>query len=294
MERFHYGGQAVIEGVMMRGRTSMAVAVRDPSGEIVVHSEPLRGGIYDSMWRKIPFLRGLLVLWDTLNLGTRTLMYSANVALSDEEVEFSGPAILVTLIFSLAIGVVLFFVLPLVLVGLLDRFISSDLLSNLLEGVIRLSILLLYLSLIGLVPDIRRVFGYHGAEHKTIDAFESGAPLDTEGVSAHSTAHTRCGTSFLLIVVLLSVLIFAFLGRPPMVWRIMSRLLLIPVIAGISYEFVRFAADHSHNPVVRVFILPGLALQTLTTREPDESMLEVAVAALKRVLTADGVLETEE
>lgn len=293
MERFHYGGQAVIEGVMMLGRTSMAVAVRDPSGEIVVHSEPLKGGIYHGRWRKIPFVRGLLVLWDTLNLGTRTLMYSANVALADEEVEFSAPTIAVTLIFSLAVGVALFFVLPLVLVGLLDRFISSDLLSTLLEGLIRLSILLLYLTLIGLVPDIRRVFGYHGAEHKTIDAFESGAPLDTEGVKAHSTAHTRCGTSFLLIVVLLSVLIFAFLGRPPMVWRIISRLLLIPVIAGISYEFVRFAADHSHHPVVRILLLPGLALQTLTTREPDESMLEVALAALKRVLAADGVLETE-
>jgi len=221
-------------------------------------------------------------------------MYSANVALSEDEVELSAPAILVTLILSLALGVALFFVLPLVLVGLLDRFISSDLLSNLLEGLIRLSILLLYLFLIGLVPDIRRVFAYHGAEHKTIDAFESGAPLDTEGVRAHSTAHTRCGTSFLLIVVLLSILIFAFLGRPPMVWRIISRLLLIPVIAGISYEFVRFAANHSHNPVVRAFILPGMALQSLTTREPDESMLQVAIAALEPVLAADGVLEVGE
>ncbi len=294
MEDFHYGGQAVIEGVMMRGRKSMAVAVRDPSGKIVLHSEPLSGGIYDSVWRKFPFVRGLLVLWDTLNLGTRTLMYSANVALSEDEVELSTPAILVTLILSLAIGVALFFVLPLVLVGLVDRFISSDLLSNLLEGLIRLSILLLYLFLIGLVPDFRRVFAYHGAEHKTIDAFESGVPLDAEGISAHSIAHTRCGTGFLLIVVLVSVLIFAFLGRPPMVWRIVSRLLLIPVIAGISYEFVRFAANHSHNPVVRAVILPSMALQSLTTREPDESMLEVAVAALKPVLVSDGVLEEGE
>jgi uncharacterized protein YqhQ len=294
LEDFHYGGQAVIEGVMMRGRKSMAVAVRDPSGKIVLHSEPLSGGIYDSAWRKFPFVRGLLVLWDTLNLGTRTLMYSANVALSEDEVELSTPAILVTLILSLSVGVALFFVLPLVLVGLVDRFISSDLLSNLLEGLIRLSILLLYLFFIGFVPDIRRVFAYHGAEHKTIAAFESGAPLDAEGISAHSTAYTRCGTSFLLIVVLLSVLIFAFLGRPPMVWRIVSRLLLIPVIAGISYEFVRFAARHGHNPVVRAAMLPGLALQSLTTREPDESMLEVAVAALKPVLVSDGVLEEGE
>jgi len=291
---FHYGGQGVIEGVMMRGRKSITVAVRDPSGDIVLHSEPLTGGIYDSVWRRIPFVRGLLVLWDTLVLGTRTLMYSANVALSEEEVEFTTPAILATLIVSLAAAIVIFFLLPLLLVGLLDRFITSDLLSNLLEGFVRLSFLLLYISLIGLVPDVKRVFAYHGAEHKTINAFENGASLDPKEVSVHSTAHTRCGTSFLLVVVFLSVLIFAFLGRPPMVWRIISRVLLIPVFAGISYEFIRFAANHSNNPFVKALILPGIALQSLTTREPDEPMLEVAIAALKPVLATDGVLEKDE
>ncbi|TKJ31064.1 MAG: hypothetical protein CEE40_02865 [Chloroflexi bacterium B3_Chlor] len=290
---FHYGGQAVLEGVMMRGQKRMTVAVRDPSGRIVLHSEPLTGGIYDSVWRKVPFVRGLLVLWDALVLGTRTLMYSANVALSEDEVELTTPAILVTLVLSLIFGVGLFFVLPLVLVGFLDRFITSGFVSNLLEGLIRLLLLLLYLSLIGLVPDISRVFAYHGAEHKTIGAFESGAPLDTKGVSTYSTAHARCGTGFLLIVVLLSVLIFVFLGRPPMVWRIISRVLLIPVIAGISYEFIRFTANHRSNPLVKAFILPSMMLQTLTTREPDESMLEVAIAALNAVLAADGVLEGE-
>ena len=294
MEDSRYGGQGVIEGVMMRGRKSMTVAVRHPSGEIVLHSEPLSGGMYDAMWRKIPLVRGLLVLWDTLILGTRTLMYSANVALSEEEVEFTAPAMLATVIFSLTVGVVVFFVIPLLVVGLLDRFIASDLLINLLEGLIRLSFLLLYVFLIGLVPDVRRVFAYHGAEHKTINAYENGASLDPIGVSAHSTAHPRCGTSFLLIVVLLSVLIFAFLGRPPMVWRIISRVLFIPVIAGISYEFIRFAAAHSDNPLVKALIRPSMALQTLTTREPDDRMLEVAIAALKPVLVADGVLEKEE
>jgi uncharacterized protein YqhQ len=294
LKDFHYGGQGVIEGVMMRGRKSITVAVRDPSGEIVLHSEPLSGGIYDSVWRKIPFVRGLLILWDTLVLGTRSLMYSANVALSEEEVEFTTPAILATVAFSLAFAIVVFFLVPLLLVGFLDRFIASDLLSNLVEGLIRLSFLLLYVFLIGLVPDIRRVFAYHGAEHKTINAFENGASLDAEGVSVHSTAHTRCGTGFLLIVVVLSVLIFAFLGRPPMVWRVISRVLLIPIIAGISYEFIRFAAAHSNNPFVRAFIVPSMALQTLTTREPDEPMLEVAIAALKPVLATDGVPEGEE
>ncbi len=294
LKDFHYGGQGVIEGVMMRGRKSIAVAVRDPSGEIVLRSEPLSGAIYDSVWRKIPFVRGLLVLWDTLVLGTRALMYSANVALSEEEVELKTPAILATVIFSLLVAIVIFFLVPLLLVGFLDRFIASDLLSNLLEGLIRLSFLLLYVFLIGFLPDIRRVFAYHGAEHKTINAFENGGSLDAREVSVHSIAHTRCGTSFLLIVVLLSILIFAVLGRPPMIWRVISRVLLIPVIAGISYEFIRFAAAHNNNPFIRALIVPSMALQTLTTREPDEPMLEVAIAALKPVLATDGVLETEE
>ena len=291
---FHYGGQAVIEGVMMRGRQSMAVAVRDPSGEIVLHSEPLSGVIRNSTWQKVPFVRGLLMLWDTLVLGTRTLMYSANVALSEEDVELTTPALVGTLLFSLTVAIGLFFVLPLVVVGFLDRFITSDLLSNLLEGAVRLTVLVLYLALIGLVPDVKRVFSYHGAEHRTINAYERGAPLDVEGVGSYSTAHTRCGTSFLLIVVFISVLFFAFLGRPPIVWRIMTRILLVPLIASISYEIVRFSANHSSNPLVRAFIVPGMALQSLTTREPDESMIEVAIAALRPVLAADGVTEVAE
>jgi uncharacterized protein YqhQ len=291
---FHYGGQAVIEGVMMRGQKSMAVAVRDPSGEIVLHSEPLSGLIYDSAWRKVPFVRGLLMLWDTLVLGTRTLMYSANIALAEEEVAFSTPAITATLVFSLGVGVGLFFVLPLLLVGLVDRFITSDILSNLLEGLIRLAILLSYLAVIGLVPDVKRVFAYHGAEHKTIDAFESGAPLKPEDVSNYSTAHTRCGTSFLLIVAVVSVVLFAFLGRPPLVWRIISRIALVPVIAAVSYELIRFSANHAGNPFVRAFVAPSLALQRLTTREPEESMLEVAIAALRPVLAADAAADNAE
>jgi uncharacterized protein YqhQ len=285
---FHYGGQAVIEGVMMRGRKSMAVAVRDPSGKIVLHSEPLSGRIRSGFWPKVPFVRGLVMLWDTLVLGTRTLMYSANVSLAEEDVELTTPVVAATLLFSLTVGIGLFFVLPLVLVGLVDRFIASDILSNLVEGVIRLSVLLSYLALIGLMPDVRRVFAYHGAEHKTIAALEGGAPLDPEGVRKYSTAHTRCGTGFLLIVVVISILLFAFLGRPPMVLRVFSRILFVPVIASISYELIRFSADHSGNPLVRAFILPSLTLQRLTTREPDDPMLEVAIAALEPVLAADN------
>ena len=273
---------------MMRGRKSMAVAVRDPSGKIVLHSEPLSGRIRSGFWPKVPFVRGLVMLWDTLVLGTRTLMYSANVSLAEEDVELTTPVVAATLLFSLSVGIGLFFLLPLVLVGLVDRFIASDILSNLLEGVIRLSVLLSYLALIGLMPDIKRVFAYHGAEHKTIAAFEGGAPLDPEGVRKYSTAHTRCGTGFLLIVVVISILLFAFLGRPPMVLRIFSRILFVPVIASISYELIRFSADHSGNPLVRAFIMPSLTLQRLTTREPDDPMLEVAIAALEPVLAADN------
>jgi uncharacterized protein YqhQ len=234
------------------------------------------------------------MLWDTLMLGTRALMYSANVALSEEDVELTTPALVGTLLFSLTAGVGLFFVLPLLIVGFLDRFITSALLSNLLEGAVRLAVLVLYMVLIGLVPDVKRVFSYHGAEHRTINAYEGGASLDVEGVSAHSTAHTRCGTSFLLIVVFISVLLFSFLGRPPLVWRVITRILLIPLIAAISYEIVRFSADHTDNPLVKALVVPGMALQSLTTREPDESMIEVAIAALKPVLAADGVAQVAE
>ena len=294
MADYHYGGQAVIEGVMMRGRNSVSVAVRDPSGQIVLHSEPLTGLIHNSVWQKVPFVRGLLMLWDTLVLGIRTLTYSANVSLSEDDVELTTPALFGTLFFSLAVGIGLFFVLPLVLVGFLDRFITSDVLSNLLEGAVRLSILVLYLGLIGLVPDIRRVFAYHGAEHKTIGAFEGGAPLTARAVEGYGTAHTRCGTSFLLIVAVLSVFVFAFLGRPPMLWRIISRIVLVPVIASISYELIKLSANHDRNPLVRLLMKPSMALQRLTTREPDESMLEVAIAALKPVLAADGIGDVGE
>jgi uncharacterized protein YqhQ len=291
---FHYGGQAVIEGVMMLGQKTMAVAVRDPSGNIVLHSEPLSGLVYDRTWRRVPFARGLLVLWDTLVLGTRTLMYSANIALSEEDVQLTTPAITATLIFSLTVGIALFFVLPLLLVGLVDQFITSDILSNLLEGLVRLSVLLSYVALIGLVPDVKRVFAYHGAEHKTLDAFENGASLEATDVGSYSTANARCGTGFLLVVVTISVILFAFLGRPPMVLRILSRILLVPVIASVAYELVRFSANHRGNRLVRALFAPTLALQKLTTREPDESMLEVAIAALKPVLVADGVADSVE
>lgn len=288
-DRFHYGGQAVIEGVMMRGRTHLAVAVRHPQGHIVLHDEPLRGRIYTSRWFRLPFLRGLGVLWDALALGLRTLTFSANVALAEEEdIEFSGPLAWGTIVLSLAIGIGIFFFIPSLVAQWLERFVTSHLLSSLLEGALRLALFIGYVWAIGFMPDVRRVFAHHGAEHKTVNAYEAGQPLTPQEVSAFPTAHTRCGTSFLLLVVMVAILLFAPFQFDHWWQRLLARLLLIPVVAGIAYELVRFSANHQDNPLVRWLTAPGLLVQRLTTREPDERMLECAIAALEKVLAADG------
>jgi uncharacterized protein YqhQ len=278
-----------MEGVMMRGSKSMAVSVRQPDGEIVVHTEPLNTSIYTGPVSKVPFLRALTSLWDVLVLGIRTIMLSAEVALDEEEdVEFNGPVAWGTVALSFALGIGLFFVVPLLLVGLVDRYIASSFASNLLEGVICMVIFIAYIWLIGRVPDIRRVFAYHGAEHKTINAYEAGAELSPDQVAQYPTAHYRCGTAFLLSVMVISILVFSLLGRPPMGLRILSRIVLIPVVAGIAYEWIKYTNRHRDNPIIRTIARPNLALQSLTTREPDTAMLEVAITALKRVLDREG------
>jgi uncharacterized protein YqhQ len=271
------------------------VAVRQPDGEIVIHSEPLNPGIYTGTLSKIPFLRALTSLWDVLVLGIRTLLYSAEVALGPEEdIEFSGPIAWGTVAVSFAMGIGLFFVGPLLLVGLIDRYIESSVVSNIIEGVIRMLIFVGYIWLIGLMPDIRRVFAYHGAEHKTINAYEAGAELTPKEVAQYSTAHFRCGTAFLLSVMVISILIFSLLGRPPLPLRILSRILLIPVVAGVAYEYIKFTSRHRQNPFIRAIAAPNLALQRLTTREPDASMLEVSITALRRVLETEDTLPATE
>jgi len=281
---------------MMRGSQTMAVAVRQPNGEILVHAETLDPRIYSGTVSRWPFLRALPMLWDTLVLGMRTLMFSADVALiEEEEVEFKGPVAWGTMAVSLVVGVAIFFVTPLLLVGLVDRYIPSSVLSNLLEGFIRLLLVVGYIWAIRFMPDIRRVFAYHGAEHKTINAYEAGAPLEPAAVETFSTLHPRCGTGFMLVVVVVSVLVFSLLGRPPMLWRILSRIVLIPVVAGLGYEVIKFGAAHQHNRLVRWVLSPSLALQHLTTGEPTLDMLEVAVKALQRVLAdEDLAAETEK
>jgi uncharacterized protein YqhQ len=291
---FNYGGQAVIEGVMMRGAQNMCVAVRAPEGEIVIHCKPLNPKIYSSFVAKVPFVRGLTMLWDALGLGIRSLMFSADVAMGEEEVEFSGPIAWGTIAISLIMAVAIFFVGPLLLLGLVDRFIPSHFVSNLLEGVIRLALFLGYVWLIALIPDIQRVFSYHGAEHKTINTYEAGDELTVESVGGYSLVHPRCGTAFLLVVMVISILVFALLGRPPLFWRITSRIILIPVIAGIAYEFIKFTAAHQDNWLMKSLMAPGLWLQSFTTREPDASMLEVAIAALRRLLVEEHLVAAGE
>ena len=301
MSTQYYGGQAVIEGVMMRGRKSMAVAVRNPQNEIVLHEEALTAKIYTSAWGQWPFVRGLAMLWDALGLGMRALMWSADVSMQEEgqeqPVEFSGPVAWTTIAVSLSFAIGLFFLLPTFasqwLAGFFDDHAAVD---AIFEGGIRLLLFVLYLWAIGLMPDIRRVFGYHGAEHKTINAYEAGDALTVANVQRHSVQHTRCGTSFLLYVLVISIFLFApltFAGVEPgwlaLILRFATRLLLIPIVAGIAYEIIRFSARHEKNPVMRALIAPGLLLQKLTTREPDDRMVECAIAALRPVLVADGV-----
>jgi len=274
-----------MEGVMMRGAKAMAVAVRQPDGGIAVHTEMLDPKIYAGWVSRVPFLRALTSLWDVLVLGIRTLFYSAEVSMGPAtQVQFNGPIAWGTVAVSLALGVGLFFIMPLLIIESVDKYIESSFLSNVIEGLIRMAIFLGYLVSIGRIPEIRRVFAYHGAEHKTVNAYEAGLELTSEKVASCSTSHFRCGTAFLLSVMVISILIFALLGRPPLLLRITSRIVLIPVVAGIAYEYIKLTNRYRHKRIVRIMAAPNLALQRLTTRQPDASMLEVSVAALKRVL----------
>ena len=275
-----YGGQAVLEGVMMRGRKSVAIAMRAPDGKIVTQTEPL-GALYKSKVARIPFVRGLIMLWDSLGLGMRALTTSANVQTGEEE-KLEGPALYFTLGITLLVAVGIFFLAPAGVGWLTERYLHWNAWwSNLLEGVIRLLFLVGYIWAIGFMPDIRRVFAYHGAEHKTINAYEAGAELTPESVAKFSLQHPRCGTAFLLTLAVLTLLFFTVLGPLPLAWRLASRILMIPVLAGVAYEYLRWTANHIGSKFVRAIVTPNLALQSLTTREPDRSMLEVAIAAFQ-------------
>jgi uncharacterized protein YqhQ len=279
-----YGGQAVLNGVMMRGRESFAVAVRSPEGDIQVWTEELRRSPSLTRWRRLPFLRGPIMLGEALSLGVRSLLYSVRV--TGNAGFGSQPWLLVSASLGIAAG--LFFVFPLLLAALIDPYISNAIVSNVVEGLIRLGMLVGYIWAIGFLSEVGSVFGYHGAEHKAIHAWESGEPLRVESVSRHPLEHPRCGTGFMLTVALLSIVVFAMFGRPEMWLRIPSRIVLLPVLAAVAYEFLKFGARHPRNRVVQLAMLPGLRLQRLTTREPDPGMIKVALAALAPVLVRDG------
>ena len=285
-KEFHYGGQAVIEGVMMRGQRSMAVAVRSPNGLVHVSTKPISNS--QTGIRKVPFLRGVVVLVESLVLGIGALFESANISLGEEDQNISGPLLWGTLVASFAFAAALFFVIPLLVTdSLVDPHISSSVLSNLVEGIIRVVIFLVYLALVNLIPDIRTVFAYHGAEHKTINAFEHHVTLEPEPVARFSTAHVRCGTSFLFAVMIIAIVVFSLVPSSNIWVRIVSRIVLIPVIAAVGYEFTRFSARYAENRLVRVLFLPGLALQKMTTRQPNNGQIEVAISALKGAIEAD-------
>ena len=332
MAKFYYGGQAVMEGVMMRGQRHMAVAVRAPDGSIVVHEEALKGLIMHPVM-KLPFLRGLVGLWDALGLGMKALMFSANVAEQEEEekgknapdlekslqgaaattpmaiapvmpdakpsfpsASIEGAAAWTSIIIALSFMIGIFFVVPVLAAGLITNLTNteSNLTHNLVEGAIRLLMFIGYIALIGRMRDIKRVFGYHGAEHKTINAYEAGAPLTPESVQSFTLLNPRCGTTFLLIVMIIATMVFVLVGKLPFLLMVLSRIVLVPVIATVAYEFVRLMANLYDHAIIRSIMAPGLALQKMTTRPPDLTMIEVAIKALNAVLVADGIIKAKE
>ncbi len=288
MPTFSYGGQALIEGVLMRGRDAIAVALRHPDGHIVYATERLDSGFHGTRWSKWAFVRGLVVLYETLVVGTSWLVRSANVQAKEEGVELGKGSIILMLLMTLVAGVGIFFLLPLLIASVTTANVENGLIQHLVEGLTRVAIFLGYLVLIGRAPDIARVFQYHGAEHMTIHALEHGDPLTVTAVRKYPTAHQRCGTEFLVVVILLSIIAFSVVGRQEPLIMIGSRMLLIPVIASVGYEIIRFGARHRANPFIKVLLYPGLLVQMITTKQPTDDMIEVAIVSMEQALEADG------
>jgi len=292
------GGQALLEGVMMRGPSAWSVAVRKPDGEIAEVNRPISSFLLKHRWARIPVVRGVFALGESLAIGFRALAISANYAAQEEgedgevQTELSRGQLLFA--FGLAIGfaLLLFKVSPALITSWLP--IDSTGWFVVVEGLVRVTIFVLYLVVVGLLPDLRRVFQYHAAEHKAINAYEAGDPLEPEVVQRHSLIHVRCGTAFLLYVMVIAIFVFAFVGQPGWFWLIASRILLLPVIAGIAYEVIRFAGKHPGNPILRTILAPGLWLQRLTTRAPSLDQIEVSIRALHEVLRLEGRLTPEE
>ncbi len=287
MSKFQYGGMAVIEGVMMRGPELTSIAVRKEDGSIELDQEANSQLPRRYPFLKWPFIRGTYVLIDSMVVGIRMLNKSANMSLGEDEEELSSGEMLVSGLIAFALAVLLFVILPTAIVHYTQQYAGGILLQNIIEGIIRIAFFLLYVYAISKMEDIARVFMYHGAEHKSISAYEAGEELSVINVRKYTTVHPRCGTSFLLIVMVISILVFALLGEGSLFYRIWSRLAVLPVVAGLGYEFLKLTGKHYKRRWARILIAPGLLLQSLTTREPDDGMLEVAIAALKAVLAEE-------
>ncbi len=285
-KKYNYGGQAVIEGVMIRGRKSVVTAVRRPGGDIITHIRKLHP-VTTGRLRRMPLIRGVVVLIEAMVIGIQSLLYSANIAVEEEEEEIPTKALWGMVAAGVVLVVLLFFIAPLFLTKLLNPYIPNSLVFHIVEGVIRLAIFIAYLKAMSLMSDIKRVFTYHGAEHKTVNAYEAGMPMEVESIRAYSTAHVRCGTSFLFLVLIIAIIVFAFIGRDILWLMIVARIVLIPVIMALGYEVIYFGAKHSRNWLMKILLAPGLFMQSMTTGEPDDSQLDVAIAAMNKAVEID-------
>jgi len=289
-KRYRVGGQAVIEGVMMRSKHFWALAVRKP--DMTIYTK-LFNDVSLTNKNKVlgfMFIRGIVTLIESMALGFKALSYSVNEA-TEEEIKFSKREMTISVIIAVVFAVGVFFILPTIIGRSFSEFFPNAIVYNLLEGLIRIGFFLIYILLVSQIKDIKRIFQYHGAEHKTIQAYENDEELKPENVRKYSTIHVRCGTSFLIIVMIVAILIFALLGKQPMIWRIISRILLLPVIAGISYELIKLAGKFSKYKVVNILFYPGLLLQKITTKEPDNDQIEVAISSFKKVIEAEEALK---
>ncbi|MDD5338229.1 MAG: DUF1385 domain-containing protein [Dehalococcoidales bacterium] len=290
---YHYGGQAVIEGVMIRGRTARVTAVRRPNGDIVTDVKPLPSPS-NSWAHRTPFIRGVFILIEAMVIGIQSLMQSANISLEEEDVQISNKAIWGMLLISVLLAVAVFFVAPLYLTNFLRDYLPNTVVFNLIEGVIRVIFFLGYIKLISYMSDIKRVFSYHGAEHKSVNAYEAGVPMEVEAIKDYSRRHVRCGTSFLFVVMFVAIIVFSLVGVWDLWLMILSRILLLPVIMGLGYELIYLGARHTNNWFMKIVLAPGLWLQSMTTAEPDDKQLEVAIAAMNKAVEVDKAEEAAE
>ncbi len=294
MEKIRIGGQAVIEGVMMRGKKAYSIVVRKPDGHFVVQKEKINNWYSKIDFFKLPILRGIIALIDNLTLGIKALSFSANQFVKDEEEKesLSTGEILLSFLIAFGVGFLLFFLLPLALTNIIKNYLidlNSSLLFNFVDGMLRIIIFIVYIYFISRLEDIQRVFQYHGAEHKAVFNFESGEMLSVENAEKFSRLHPRCGTSFLLLVMMISILVFSFIPRDiTIIQKAFFRFGLLPIIVGLSYEFIKISGENAEHPLINILIQPGMLLQKLTTREPTKEQLNVAIAAIKEVLTIEN------